>query len=42
MAIGEEAQHDLLLIIIVALFILFGTGLAVSSEIPAAPIIVVP
>jgi hypothetical protein len=42
MAIREDAQHDLLLIIMVALFILFVTGLAVAPEIPAPPIFVAP
>lgn len=42
MAIWEDVQHDLILIIMVALFILFVTGLAVSPEIPTAPIIVAP
>lgn len=42
MAIREDAQHDLLLIIMVALFILFVTGLAVSPEIPSPPIFVAP
>ncbi len=39
MATGEDAQHDILLIIIVALVILFVTGLAVPPEIPTAPIV---
>jgi len=42
MAIREDAQHDLLLVIIVALIIIFITGLAVSPEITGAPIIFEP
>jgi hypothetical protein len=40
MATPEEAQHDLLLIIVTGLFILFSTGLAAPAEIPEQPIII--
>ncbi|MFZ7101813.1 MAG: hypothetical protein ACOWWO_04020 [Peptococcaceae bacterium] len=36
----EESQHDLLLIILVALFILFATGLAGPSPINEEPLII--
>ncbi|WP_282442286.1 MULTISPECIES: hypothetical protein [Pelotomaculum] len=36
----EEIRHDLLLTVVVALVILFATGLAGPSRIPGAPIII--
>ncbi|MFZ5643043.1 MAG: hypothetical protein ACOY46_05590 [Bacillota bacterium] len=40
MADIEDAQHDLLLIITTALFVLFTTGLAVPPELPTEPVII--
>lgn len=37
---AEETRHDLLLIIVTALFILFATGLGVPATVPGGPIVI--
>lgn len=38
----EDARHDVLLIIITGLFILFATGIAIPLKTPVGPIVVPP
>lgn len=40
MNMSEEAQHNLLLLIVSLLFILFSTGLATEPEVEAGTVIV--
>jgi hypothetical protein len=42
MAIPENIQHDIFLIIVAALFILFVSGMAVPLQTPLQPIIFPP
>ncbi|MBA1336604.1 MAG: hypothetical protein HPY66_3039 [Firmicutes bacterium] len=42
MSFQEDCQHDLLLIIATAVFILFATGLAAPVEIPGQTIVIPP
>jgi hypothetical protein len=39
MAVSEEKKHDLLLVIVAILFIIFATGKEGSGNVPAQPVI---